>query len=188
VDHLLAWADDRATGQLGFGGFLLCAFCGRLKVGDVAIDCNVLGLLQGQATVSAALSNSSCNSAAVHLLAGAPVAHALEIGELDLELLDGQSQRLELHVALRHILGQGSMVCSSISELMGVTLPVEMPYAQQRSFTVNRKRSDFCSASERLHCKRRLRGANRHSPVNSFKQHGQLRWRQNHRTARPAAR
>jgi hypothetical protein len=61
-----------------------------------------------------------------------------------------------------------------------MTLPVNLS-AQQRSFTVNRN-AHFCSA-KRLHCKRWLRGANRHSPVNSFQQHGQLRWRQNHRTA-----
>ena len=43
----------------------------------------------------------------IHLLAGAAVAHAPQMRELDLELLDGQAQCLDRDVALRDIFCQG---------------------------------------------------------------------------------
>ena len=70
---------------------------------------------------------------------------------------------------------------------MRVSLPVKMSL-EQRTFTVNQSRtscsefghdlraqSGFKDGGKNLCGKRRLPGPNRHSPVDAFEQHGQLR-------------
>lgn len=109
VNHIFAGEVLRQSALLWIGRFVAALLAFAFKVSNIAafgITHRVKGCTQGHQRRQCRTQQFQLGLGGLHLLAGAAVAHAFQVREFDLELLDGQAQRLDRGVALRDIVCQ----------------------------------------------------------------------------------